>query len=423
MNRRDFIRDTTAATLSLTALTVAANELHAQAAAPAYDDKPTGPPVNIGVIGLGLQGREILDTLPRLGILPAVAICDNYAPFLKRSQDAAPKAAAYDDYRQLLEDKNVQAVLIATPSHLHREIAVAALQAGKHVYCEAPLAHTVEDAKAIALAGKNAAPKLIFQAGLQNRVHPQYHHVLKFVRAGVLDKVAACRAQWHKKKSWKINAPNAERELAMNWRLSKATSPGLAGEVGIHSMDVMNWFLKAQPIAVSGSGSIQAWNDGRETPDTIQCSLEYPGGIRLAYDATLANSLDGNYEVLQGTSGSVVLRGERAWLVQEADAPLLGWIVYARKEKVGEDTGVALVADATKLLALGKQPGKDGYMDAGKSMLYYALEAFAKSVQTNKPSDAGPLEGYQATVTALKANEAILTGTRIDFKPEWFELS
>jgi len=143
----------------------------------------------------------------------------------------------------------------------------------------------------------------------------------------------------------------------------------------------------------------------------------------MVYDATLVNSFDDTYDVFQGSNAAVFMRGERAWMINEASATLDGWIVYARKEKVGNNVGIALVADATKLLALGKEPGKDGFIDPGKTMLYYGLDAFLKSIQDNKPSDAGPVEGFQATVTALKINEAILTGTKIDFKREWFDLS
>src|SRR6185312_3720404 len=102
--------------------------------------------------------------------------------FLKKASYLAPKAEKFEDYTKLLESKNVEAVIIATPTHLHREIAIAALKAGKHVYCEAPLAHTIEDARAIALAAK-AAPKQIFQAGLQNRADKGRIYALNFLKS------------------------------------------------------------------------------------------------------------------------------------------------------------------------------------------------------------------------------------------------
>src|SRR5436309_1089783 len=120
------------------------------------EDKPqekeryAGPPVNCAVIGCGQWGREIITELGRQSRANLVAICDSYPAYLKRGGNAAPKAQKVADYRQTLENKDVHAVVVATPTHLHKQIVLDALQAGKHVYCEAPLAHTVEDARAIA---------------------------------------------------------------------------------------------------------------------------------------------------------------------------------------------------------------------------------------------------------------------------------
>src|SRR5207249_1551281 len=108
------------------------------------------------------------------------------------------------------------------------------------------------------------------------------------------------------------------------------------------------------------------------------------------------------------------VRGERAWLVKESDAPVLGWEVYARKERVGDqDTGIMLVADATKLLALGKNPAEAHVEEADKNALYYSVEDFLTTIREKKKPECGPEEGYQAAVTAIKANEAIDTGARL----------
>src|SRR5271154_6008697 len=147
---------------------------------------PIGPAVKYGVIGLGAWGREILKDLALLPNAPVVAICDNYPSSLRRAGDSdAPKAERFDDYQKLLTSKEVQAVVIATPTPEHREMTLAALQAGKHVYCEAPLANSIEDAKAIARAARDSI-KVVFQAGLQERSHPQRHFLLPFIRAGAL---------------------------------------------------------------------------------------------------------------------------------------------------------------------------------------------------------------------------------------------
>jgi len=400
VDRRAFLR-TTAGTLALLlsreGLTAAQT-----AAAPA----PSGPPLRFGVIGLGPWGREMLDAMGRSESTIAGGICDVYEPFLKRASGAAPKAAAVADWRRLLDDPAIDAIAVATPTPAHRDIVLASLQAGKHVYCEAPIAASVEDARAIADAAA-AAPRIVFQGGLQGRSNSLYRHVLQFVKTGVLGDIAAVHAQWNKKDSWRRAAPSADRERALNWRLDK-TSPGLMGEIGIHQIDLMSQFLGAHATIVSGSGAIATWKDGRQTPDTASCVLTF-GKHRAELRATLASSFGGGYTVFQGSNSSLLLKENRGWLIKEADSPLLGWEVYARKESVHDETGIAMVADATKLLQAGKEPGKDGPVEPEKPALVLALESFVTSVRTGAPPPCGAADACAATVAALGANAAVLS--------------
>ncbi|MGV3772756.1 MAG: Gfo/Idh/MocA family protein, partial [Verrucomicrobiales bacterium] len=199
-------------------------------------ERYSGPPINCAVIGCGQWGREIIATLSRIPKAPVVALCDTYAPYLRRAKNSAPQAETYSEYQKLLENKDVQAVIIATPTHLHKDIVIAALQAGKHVYCEAPIAHSVEDARAISQAAIKS-PKSYFQSGLQHRSDPEIIYVLNFVRAGAAGRAVQARGQYHKKNSWRRSSPNAEQERALNWRLQKSVSAGLTGESGIHQID------------------------------------------------------------------------------------------------------------------------------------------------------------------------------------------
>jgi len=383
-------------------------------------EAPTEPPVPCGVVGLGPQGRALLTALSRLPNAPVVALCDTYEPFLKRSQEIAPNATLHTDYRALLSQADLQAVFVATPSHLHREIVLAALQAGKHVYCEAPLSSDLEECREMARA--TPAPPQVFQVGQQFRANPLHQHVRKFMEAQVLAKIVQVRAQWHKRESWRRAAPTPEREREVNWRLDPAVSGGLLGEVGLHQIDTVNCFLKQWPQAVSGFGSVLAWTDGREVADTVQCVLEYPNGLQMVYEATLANSFDGAYELLLGTQGSILLRGQRGWLFKEADSPLLGWEVYAKKEQLGDETGIVLIANATKLIELGQEPSEAAALEEGKDELYYSVESFLTAIRTGEPPVCTALDGLRAAVVALKANEAIRTGTRIVYDPAWFEI-
>lgn len=411
LERRDFLKGAAAGMVLL----LTADKLLAEDAAPVK-----GAPVKIGVIGLGLWGKEILSTLSRLPSAKVTMICDTYEPYLNKGKEIAPGATPVADYRKLLESADVEAVVIATPSHLHKEIALAAIQAGKHVYCEAPLAASVEDAKAIALAGLGA--KTVFQVGLQGRSNPLYGHVGKFVKMGVLDKVAQVTAQANKKQSWRRNAPTPEREKELNWRLVNATSPGLVGELGVHELDLVNWYLKGLPTAVTGFGSINNWQDGRDVPDTVQCIFEYPNNVRAVFSSSLVSSFSNSYTLFAGSNSSLMMKENRGWLIKEADSVLLGWEVYARKEPCYDETGICMVADSTKLLEAGKEPGSEGAVLPTRQPLYVAFEDFTRSIRENGKPSCGAVEGFQSTVVALKANEAAVTGTKIALKSEWFEL-
>lgn len=413
-------------------------------------ERYSGPPINVAVIGCGQWGREILTNLSLIGKANVVAICDLYEPYLRRSQRLAPKAKATTDYKELLKDKEIHAVIVATPTHQHKDLVIDSLKAGKHVYCEAPLAHTIEDARAIAKAARDAK-KVNFQAGLQQRSDPEIIHILNFVRAGAAGTAFLARAQYHKKDSWRRSSPNADFERLLNWRLRTESSIGLAGEIGIHNIDAAGWFLNRRPTAVTGFGSIVLWNDGRDVPDTIQTVLDYPRGARMSYDATLANSFDADYDMYYGTSATVMLRDRRGWMFKEVDSPLLGWEVYARKETFFKEVGIVLAANATKLAAQGDNPVIDTQV-ATQGSLYYSLQSFVvntdlvktavenfttnfgaddldalveyvNDVLKNRQPAADWKEGYEATAIAIKAHESVMKGGKVELPDELFNVS
>jgi predicted dehydrogenase len=412
-DRREFLK-TAAGTLAL--LFSRRGLTYAQAAPPAEDS--AGPPLGFGVIGVGAWGREILAALGRIPSAHVEAICDIYEPFLKRAAVNAPGAERATEWRRVIESPRVSSVVIATPTPDHRDIAIAALQARKHVYCEAPLAATLDDARAIAAAVN--ASGVVFQGGLQGRANPLYRHVLQFVKSGVLGDVALVNAQWNRKDSWRRAAPTPERERVVNWRLAKG-SPGLMGEFGIHQMDLITTYLGTAPSAIVGTGATVAWRDGRETPDTVSCLIEFPA-VRANFRASLASSFGGAYTIFQGSNSSLLLKENHGWLIKEADSPLLGWEVYARKESVHDETGIAMVADATKLLQAGKEPGKDGPMEPEKPALVVALESFIRSIHTGTPAVCSAGDAYAATAAALKANEAALASKRIEIRASDYAL-
>ncbi|HVV01728.1 MAG TPA: Gfo/Idh/MocA family oxidoreductase, partial [Verrucomicrobiae bacterium] len=322
-NRRDFLKGGSAATL-MTMLSGAQVFARAAAAPASGPAEHVTAHVKVAVIGLGLWGREILKMLALLKEADIAAICETYPAYLRRGAAIAPKAIQTPDYKTILANKDITAVIIATPTHKHKELALEALKAGKHVYCEAPLANTIEDAREIALAAK-AARRQVFQSGFQLRADPERNFLVPFIRSGSMGDVVTVRGQWNKKTSWRAAASTEEREKELNWRLDKAVSLGLMGEIGSHQLDQAHWFLNMKPKAITGFGSVLAYTqDGREIPDTVQAIVQYPRGVNMVYTATLANSFDASYDIFYGNYAAIMVRDDKAWLFKEADSPLLG---------------------------------------------------------------------------------------------------
>jgi len=332
----------------------------------------------LAVIGCGEWGREVLKEIALLNPKRAevIAVCDPHAISLRRAKEAAPKAEGFTDYKKVLENKDLHGVIIATPTHKHKEIVLAALEAGKHVYCESPLANTIDDAREIAKAAREH-PRSYFQAGQLLRSHPHQAFLMGFVRSGAAGTPIKARAQWHKKTSWRRPAATPEREKELNWRLDKDVSTGLIGEIGIQQIDIIDWLWNKRPVAVTGFGNIAVYQDGRAVDDTAQAIYEYADGVTCSIEVCLGTSFDSEYQTIYGSDSAVLSRGNKAWMFKETDAPLLGWEVYARKEVFGNETGIALIANASKSIPADK----GGTLDAPnpEPPLHFALDNFCKN--------------------------------------------
>jgi predicted dehydrogenase len=452
LNRRDFLRGGSFA--SLMVLMGGVPILHAQDKPKeegATQYKAEGAPLKLGLIGCGPWGRELLKAASRLPKAPVLAISDTHERTLKRGKEFAPDAETFTDYKQLLAKKEVEAVFVATPTHTHKEIVLAALAAGKHVYCEMPMAHSIEDAKAIATAANNN-PKLNFQSGLQFRSDPQLKNLSTFMRSGVLGKNIRGRGQWHKKQTWRVTSSDADREKELNWRLDAATSPGLIAEVGIHQIDLAMWYFAAKPKSVSGAGGIALYDDGREVADNVEAIFEFPGSLLYSQACTLGNSFDSSFDLFHGEFNTIMVRERRAWMFKEADAPQLGWEVYAKRDQFFKESGIVLGANSTKLAAQGEKASQDAAMVDDKGQLFYAVESFVtnsyltqtavsdyasnfdindtaalkeylqEGLAKSRVAHAGVKEGYEATVASLKGNESIVKKQRLAIDKDLYNL-
>lgn len=270
--------------------------------------------VRCAVIGTGDRGTFLLKRLLNVGNCRVGAACDIYEPNLQSALLAAAefKPKAYRDHRELLADKDIDAVIVATPLYRHFDVTRDALLAGKHVLCEKSIVFKPEEVLALRkLAGER--PRQVVQVGLQRRYSPFYLAAKAMVDKGMLGTITHVRAQWHRNGAGRrpIKDPKLDRQI--NWRFYREYSGGLTAELASHAMDVADWFLGSHPEFVCGIGGIDYWKDGRETYDNIQLLMNYPGGGKFQYSAISTNAhcniLRGARpqfgEVIMGTAGTI----------------------------------------------------------------------------------------------------------------------
>ncbi|QYK48536.1 MAG: Gfo/Idh/MocA family oxidoreductase [Phycisphaeraceae bacterium] len=371
-------------------------------------------PINVAVIGAGRHARAILDELSKFENAKVTAICDIVPSRLSAALRRVQGATGYADHKDLLaKATDVTVVFVVTPTHTHKEISLDAIAAGKHVFIEAPMAHTIEDCAEIARAARSSSK--VVHVGLYARSNPIYKLARTFFRSDSVRDLVTMRAQSNRKNEWRVPVSDPKDDRALNWRLDPEVSIGLPGEFGCHQVDVFNWYLGKYPVSVSGTGSIRLHKDGRKVPDTTHATFLFEDGARLDWSATLANSYEGQYEVLYGTNAAIKLAWTAAWMFKEADAPTQGWEVYANRQRFHNDEGITLIADATKLASQGKL--KEG-VGLPNPPVYYAIGDFIDAIANAKPAVVSADEGLRATAISILANKAVLDGSRIDISPD-----
>lgn len=241
--------------------------------------------VKLGFIGVGRRGGALLGSAVKVPGNNVVAICDiqegarNAALGVVGKQYKADKKSMdgirlYKDYRDLLADENVEAVFIATPQYLHGPMALDALEAGKHVYCEKALALTIGENRDIWNMVKDREWQ-VFQVGHQRHYSPLYRKVVDMVREDTIGDVCAIRAQWNRNDLVRRACPDPALEKVVNWRLYSELSGGLTTEFASHQIDVVNWILGTHPDSVCGYGGVDWYDDGRDTEDNIHLIFDY----------------------------------------------------------------------------------------------------------------------------------------------------
>jgi predicted dehydrogenase len=299
VTRRDFLK---------TAAVVAAASALPTLGAPAIlSAEAASNAVRYGFVGTGTEGCTLLKFLTTIPEGHCVATCDIYPPNLKKGVETiGSNPQTYTEYEKMLERKDIDAILIATPLNLHSQMVQDAVCAGKHVFVEKTMFFKEEEGAAIRKC-LDDHPKQTFQVGLQRRSSVLYQVAIEMIRKGALGKVMQVNAQWHAHTNWRRPVPEAKYERLLNWRMYKEYSGGMLAELASHQIDVANWVFDASPISVVATGGIDYWKDGREVCDNVQTIYQYPGGRKLVWTGVLMNAHNKFEEHIIGDQGTLTI--------------------------------------------------------------------------------------------------------------------
>jgi predicted dehydrogenase len=250
---------------------IALRTAHAQA---------TDQAVPTAFIGTGGRGTYLLKGTLNLPGVKVVAVCDIKPDRLDRAASLASRdnPQTYTDWRRIIDRKDVNAVFIATPCDLHVEMALAALKAGKHIYCEKPVGITPESINELWRAGKNA--KTVWQTGLGMRSSERNKLMIDKVHEGIAGKVIMVRAQ-------RAAGNDLDHNSSSNdWFFNAKRSGDVIVEMAVHNLDLCNWIINSRPDRAAGVGGTLLWvNDppGRTNMDGYTLTYEYVNGVKLSF--------------------------------------------------------------------------------------------------------------------------------------------
>jgi len=424
MKRRQFIKRMaqTAAALSATSALSA--------------DRVTGANerVRVGLIGCGGRGMNVAKLMRDMPDVDFVAVCDLYPPHLARAKEwAGSSAKEFKDFRRLLEQKDLDAVLIATPDHWHAIPTVLACQAGKDVYVEKPLAHNIREGRAMVAAARRH--NRVVQMGTQQRSAPHYAEVARILRRGELGPVHFVRI-WNYTNMFPHGigrAPDSDPPGGVDWDMYLGPAPsvrfnknrfintyrwfwdyggGLVTDFGIHRFDSLHQVMNVEaPRSVTAAGGRYGLTDGAETPDVVQVTYEYPGFV-LNYEACMLNA--------HGAGGRTP--GKKYYQARGADDRPHGEAYHGTNgtlivDRLGFEIYPEL-ASTSGPGAAGRDERAEGYRMARKETPAEDATAphaknFIECVRSRKRPVADVETGHRSTIVAHLGNIAYRSGRKI----------
>ncbi|MFH1718164.1 MAG: Gfo/Idh/MocA family oxidoreductase [Planctomycetota bacterium] len=442
MNRRSFLRSTAAVGAGLAFSPMAFGQAGGKA-----DD------INVALLGAGAQGQVLMNACRNIPGVRFKAVCDVWTEYNQKRVSRILKAYrhehnTYEDYKEMLDkEKDLDAVIVATPDFWHSPHAVACLEAGLNVYCEKEMSNTLEGAKKMVEAAKKSGKLL--QIGHQRRSNPLYRHAYEKLVTGakLLGKITCINGQWNRSKAacedlgFPKNAPIDQPTLEKygfesmqqfrNWRWYKGLGGGPIVDLGSHQIDIYTWFLGANPKAVMASGGVDYWK-GHDWYDNVMVIYEYELGDRTTrafYQTITSNSSNGYFESFMGDEGTLMISeaAGRTTIYREAWVPADNWEKWLKmgyiKEPAKKEEEAKPASDA--VLDVRESPKPPSYdipvTMEGKPYHQPHLENFFDAIRGKAKLNCPAEIGYETAATVLKVNEAIAAGKRLEFAPGEFE--
>jgi predicted dehydrogenase len=410
--------------------------------APALGQSGSSPnsKLNIALIGFGAEGRVLLESLLIIEGIQLVAVVDIWDYARKYAQrylkTMGVEVRAYENFEDLLgAEKDLQAVVVATPDFWHAPITNACLKAGLHVYCEKMMSNTIEGARSMVQTMRSTGKLL--QIGHQRRSNPRYLFALSRLLddARLCGRITAAQAQWNRAVSadflWPKHSDIPPEKLAQygykdmhqfrNWRWFKGLGGGPLSDLGAHQIDIFNWWLGMPASSVMASGGVDYYKT-HEWYDNAMVIYEYPypeGIVRAFYQVQTTTSAGGGYfEMFMGDEAAIKMSEDPklSAVYREARAPSWDALVSKNYLRAQPAPVYASPADAAKVdvRETAQLAAYDIPVTFNKKPHQPHLENFFNAIRGTAKLHCPADEAFTSEYVIHKANEAIPLGRRLD---------
>jgi predicted dehydrogenase len=332
-----------------------------------------GTEVRAGLIGTGNRGRALLGHVLKSPGVKVAALCDINPDASGKAAEMASghKPKLYSYYKNLLDQKDLDAVFVATPPYLHKQMIVDVMDSGRSCYAEKPLALTVEDIEAVVEAVNRASG--VLQVGQQLRYHTGFHKLMPRIHSGLLGKLGFLRGQRYA--DW--GGPGSRG--AMYWLWTIEQSGDQIVEQSVHELDLINWVMNDHPVRACGLGGQNLIHEpaGANVLDSYGLTFEFPGGRHSIFSmikyAPYSNNMGGRIINAYGEKGSV-------------DVQLSG---------------------PSTIVWRGEDAGEEKFEEPGVNFGQHAVDDFFRCVRAGERPFCDVETGRDAALTALLGRKAI----------------